>query len=282
MTHGFFNPDPEIYKKEKPYVCLVPLTNAPPGFQQSNVEYHNKDVNVCDIRRSEETFKLDVHGFQLVKHRPAYDAWHDGIRVIREYYPHIVDLLKSQLGAQRVHIYDHTVISPIHPSQNVQGAPSISAHAGKYELEVHHTLDSPIHQVKEDLPGESDALLRGHFQISHSVRHPIVEPIEQHPLALCDYRTSKLDGHPSDLVNPHFDSENLQVAYSSLQKWYFINRQTIDEAWMIKMADSEAVVLLTTVQVAPHTSFVVPWARKDCAPRESIEFRAYVFYGGAE
>ena len=65
-----------------------------------------------------------------------------------------------------------------------------------------------------------------------------MEPIEQHPLTLCDYRTSKLDGHPSDLVYPHFDSENLQVAYSGSQKWYFIDRQMIDDAWLIKMADS--------------------------------------------
>lgn len=64
-----------------------------------------------------------------------------------------------------------------------------------------------------------------------------MEPIEQHPLALCDYRTSKHDGH---VVYPHFDSENLQFAYSVAQRWHFIDRQMKNEAWLIKMADSDA------------------------------------------
>ena len=159
VSLGFFKADAEQYKKEKPYVCLVPLTHAPPGFSQSNVEYHDKDVNVYNIRGAEDQFKLDVHGFQLIKHQPRFDAWQDGKRVVKEYNPHVIELLKTNLGVKYVHIYDHTVslfipyklnerptdgvetrlgdhIDTPQRNRNVQGAPSISAHVGMSETNL--------------------------------------------------------------------------------------------------------------------------------------------------
>jgi hypothetical protein len=72
----------------------------------------------------------------------------------------------------------------------------------------------------------------------NSIWHPIVEPVEQQPLTLCDYRTAKFDAHAADLIFPHIATENQLIQYSESQKWYFIDRQRVEEAWMFKVADS--------------------------------------------
>jgi len=105
---GFFDAEHEKFKIQKPYACLVPLTHAPADFEQSNIEYVDKNVTVHNIRSSSDSFKIDVHGFQLIKHSPSFDDWHNGKRVVKEYYSHIENLLKLHLGAERVHIYDIT------------------------------------------------------------------------------------------------------------------------------------------------------------------------------
>lgn len=51
------------------------------------------------------------------------------------------------------------------------------------------------------------------------------------------------------------------------------------EASLGALMPLQRAVSLTFDKVCPHTSFYVPWQPADCAPRESIEFRAYVFYG---
>lgn len=74
----------------------------------------------------------------------------------------------------------------------------------------------------------------------YSVWHPIKEPVEQHFLTLCDYRTVKADSFPADLIYPHISSENQLIRHSEEQKWYYASGQLITEAWMIKIVDSEA------------------------------------------
>lgn len=131
--------------------------------------------------------------------------------------------------------------------------------------------------------------------MAFSVWHPIVEPVETQPLTLCDYRTAKADVFPADLIYPHICSENMVVRYSTSQQWYFIDRQKINEAWIFKMQDSATLsrpevsqckraslflphMTLIERLVCTHTSFRAPWASSECKARESIEFRAYVFY----
>jgi hypothetical protein len=109
VSLGFFDAGLEKYKTEKPWLSLVPLTHAPKEVSQTNIEHINKDTVVQNIRGAEHHFQLDVHGFELIKHTTSFNSWYDGKKVVTEYYPHIVDLLKSHLGAEQIYVYDHTV-----------------------------------------------------------------------------------------------------------------------------------------------------------------------------
>jgi len=108
-TLGFFDSHLDIYKAAKPYVCLVPLTHAPKDFPQTNIEGIRKEIPVTDVRGAEDQFTLDVQGFQLVRHSPSFDDWQNGKRVVKEYYPHITNLIKRNMGTESVYIFDHTV-----------------------------------------------------------------------------------------------------------------------------------------------------------------------------
>ncbi|KAJ3531245.1 hypothetical protein NM208_g8963 [Fusarium decemcellulare] len=237
VTLGFFDSDSPTFQREKPYVCIVPLTHAPKSVKQTNIEYVDKAVDVQDIRGSEHLFNLDVHGFQLVKHDTTFCNWHDGKRVVKEYYPHIAQLLKDTTGSSSVYLFDHSVRLGDHVptpqrTRQVQGLPSMVAH-------VDYSKDAVIRQIQDDFPEQSEKLLAGRFEVIN-IWHPIVEPVEQQPLTLCDYRTAKTDAFPADLVYPHMVSENMMVRHSQPQKWYFIDRQQIGEAWVFKMSDSRA------------------------------------------
>lgn len=109
VTLGFYDADSPTFQSEKPYVCLVPLTHAPKGFKQTNVEYVDKTVDVRDIRGYEELFQIDIHGFELARHTTSFQDWHDGRKVVDEYYPHVVELLKGALQASSVFVFDHSV-----------------------------------------------------------------------------------------------------------------------------------------------------------------------------
>jgi len=86
------------------------------------------------------------------------------------------------------------------------------------------------------------AFIRASNLFIDSLWHPIVEPVEQQPLCLCDYRTAKTDTFPADLVYPHIASENQLIRYSEEQQWYYIDNQKIGEAWIFKQVDSEALI----------------------------------------
>ncbi|KAF6836762.1 transcriptional xre family [Colletotrichum plurivorum] len=275
---SFFNADHETFKREKPYVCLVPLTHAPPDFKQTNIEMVQHPMEVTNIRGSEGDYSLDIHGFQLVQHKPEFEHWHDGPRVVKEYYPYVVDCLKRELSAEQVFIYDHSLRLGDHleaeeRKRDIQGRPAILAH-------VDNTMSSAKAQIQQDFEEDAEPLLSGRFQIVN-FWHPIAEPVLQQPLAFCDSRTAIADGFPADLVYPHLLNENMLIRHSPRQKWYFIDEQRIHEAWMFKIVDSSDDG--GVAKFCPHTSFTIKDRRPEVTPlRQSIEFRAYVFYGKDE
>jgi hypothetical protein len=128
-----------------------------------------------------------------------------------------------------------------------------------------------------------------------SVWRPLFGPIEDHPLAVCDYQTvDRKDLVAVDLVFPHYVSELFKMWYNPTQKWYYLDRQMHEEVWLVKMCDSGATEdngiaecellavshwlgWLMRVAGCPHASFIHPLCPPDARLRESIEMRALVF-----
>ena len=67
------------------------------------------EVPIRDIRSDPHAFTLDCEGFAVVTHwSVATDFWNEA-QIRNLYYPEAERLLKQITGADRVHIFDHTL-----------------------------------------------------------------------------------------------------------------------------------------------------------------------------
>lgn len=125
-----------------------------------------------------------------------------------------------------------------------------------------------------------------------SVWKPLVGPVRDWPLAMCIPETvdTSRDLEPCDLVYPDYVVENQQVYFSEKLEWYFLSDQQPNEAWVFLQSDTDpnsrpgmCIVLSEDSKLicqVPHTAFPLPPQNGKIAPRESIELRALVYYGG--
>lgn len=91
---------------EAPYQYVYePPTDKP----SHNIGSDPHSVVVHDVRGRESEFTLDKNGFQFVKHESAEKDFTDHEKIEHEYYKEVEELLKKELGAKRVFIFDHTI-----------------------------------------------------------------------------------------------------------------------------------------------------------------------------
>ena len=107
---------------------------------------------------------------------------------------------------------------------------------------------------------------------------PIKSPVLDAPLAVCDAR-SVASGElvASDLLYRDRRGETYNVTYSPRHRWFYVPEMRADEVLLLKCFDSRDDG--EVARFAPHTAFIDPTAPVDAPPRESIELRAYVFFG---
>jgi hypothetical protein len=243
----------------------------PPGEPQSNVVPEPHAVPIYDARSVVDSISLDREGFALVRQRSAVRDFYNDDEVRSTYYPEAERLIKEATGADRVFIFDHTV------RKRVVGAADRSGGLRQPVGRVHvdHTDKSGPQRVRDLIPDEADALLKGRVQIINLWR-PIRGPLQDAPLAVCDARTVKFDELVgSDLVYPNRVGETYAVKYSPEHRWFYVPEMTADEILLLKCFDSKTD---GRARFAPHTAFVDPTTPANAAPRESIELRTLVFH----
>ncbi|KAM0431331.1 hypothetical protein ACHAPT_005305 [Fusarium lateritium] len=259
------------YKTEKPYYSNVPFTKT--DAPTTNVISKTHRITLYDIRGNEDLFNLDVHGFELISHAVDFDQWQDGRKVVQDVYPRITELLKKQLGeAMRVVVFDHT----LRRSRTTAGGkdmpqgenfapPSRVAH-------VDQTYEATVEQIRLDFKDETEEILKSRFRIIKSAPCPRLAKLLTTLVV-----TAKSDFIPCDLVYPHTITEIMVFKISASQKWYFIDQQALDEAWVFKIMDSQSLSDPDVAEFSAHTSFFDEDEALVGCVRESVEFRAYVF-----
>jgi hypothetical protein len=246
--------------------------DPPDGAPRSTVVNEPHEVRIIDVRRVLADLTLDEEGFALVQHRSAVRDFYDEEEVKRVYYAEAEQLLKDLIGANRVHIFDHTVRRRVAGGEDRRGdAPRQPVP----RVHVDHTAKSGPQRVRDLLPDEAERLLRGRVQIINLWR-PIRGPLRDAPLAVCDAQTVKPDQLvPSDLVYPHRVGETYAVTFDAAHRWFYVSEMRADEVLLLKCYDSETD---GRARFAPHTAFADPTTPPDAPPRESIELRSLVFH----
>jgi hypothetical protein len=97
-----------------------PLGDEPPfqytyvrtdGGPQDNIGKNPQQAVVHDARGKEKEYglSLDTSGFQFLKHESVEKDFTDEERIKDVYYKEVEELLKKEVGAKRVFIFDHTI-----------------------------------------------------------------------------------------------------------------------------------------------------------------------------
>ena len=250
---------------------LVNETFGPNNIRRRKTGAHElKPMTVCNGRPVAAEFLLDKQGFVFVEHKTQVSDFFDPTQLAAVYYPEIEKLIKSESGAARVVIFDHTLRSgdEAEREEKLIREPVLSAHND-------YTEWSGPNRLREHLADEAEALLARRFAIIQ-VWRAINQPIEANPLALADAQSIGME----DLIvaerrYPHRVGQTYRLRYSPNHRWFYFPQMRRDEALVFKVYDSAKD---GRARFTPHTSFDDPTSPPDARPRQSIEVRAFAFF----
>lgn len=248
-------------------------TYEPPiGVPRTTTVNEPHRVLIRDARPIISGVSLDREGFGLVSHDSAVHDFYDDEEVESVYYPEARRLLRELTGADRVHIFDHTVRRRVPGREDRRGN---GPRQPVPRVHVDHTEKSGPQRVRDLLPDQAEELLKGRVQIINLWR-PIRGPLRDAPLAVCDASTVRFEQLvPSDLIYRDRVGETYSVTYDPGHRWFYVPAMETDEVLLLKCYDSETD---GRARFAPHTAFTDPDTPPDALPRESIELRALVFH----
>ena len=227
-------------------------------------------VTLHNGRLFSDPFVLEQNGFTFVRHDTKMRDFFDDDEVRRSYYPEMETLVKAQVGASRVVVFDHTLRTADDEDREARKIREVVR-----RVHNDYTEWSGPQRVRDLLPDEAEGLLRRRFAIVQ-VWRPIRHPVESYPLAICDARSLA----PNDLVvserrYPKRVGQTYAVTYSPEHRWYWFPRMRREEALVFKVYDSLSD---GRARWTAHTAFDDPTSPPHAKPRESIEIRALAFF----
>ena len=94
---------------EKPYAYTFP---PPPGVAARSATIDTVDgVHIHDARPLADRLSLDLQGFVLRRNATTVRDFYDDDHLRAVYYPEVERLLKTETGAEKIVIFDHTIRS---------------------------------------------------------------------------------------------------------------------------------------------------------------------------
>jgi hypothetical protein len=227
-------------------------------------------VTIRNARLSTKDFSLDKQGFELIAFPMRSIDFYDDAQIKSLYYAEVEHRLKELLGATKVIISNHSVRSAalVKPTTTRVMEPVLRVHND-------YTINSAPQRVLGLAPADAQQLLKHRFA-GINIWRAIRGPVKQLPLALCDAQSVQTgDLVASDLILRGRVSETYKVAYNASHRWYYFPDMRPDEAIVIKCYDSDE----SRARFTPHAAFNDPTTAPDSPPRESIEVRAFAFFG---
>ncbi len=233
--------------------------------------YETHPCRIADGRPMADEFTLPDFGFSFLNHPSHVKNFYDADEIKNVYNAEVAALIKSQMGARNVVVFDHTFRTADNAIQadNNTRAPVKAVHND-------YTTRSAHQRVADIMPaGEAEELLEKRFAIVQTWR-PINHPVVSEPFALCDGRTIREGGFVAlQRRYKHRTAETYHMSYSTGLEWYYFPEMAPKEVLVFKVYDSDTS---KGVQFTAHTAFDDPTTPADARARESVESRALVFF----
>lgn len=236
-------------------------------------------VAIRDARPLAKRFELDTQGFELHARRSAFASYYEAALVQKQYYPEVRDVMRELTGAIEVIVFDHNVRSSARAARRESGVLEPVA-----QVHNDYTVTSGPRRKQQILTTAGRTDLAGHHVAFVNLWRPIIGPVQDNPLAVCDARSVA----PADLIAtsiqhfgegdtnvPRHRGEIYSVRHAPAHCWYYFSEMQPEELLLLKGYDSREE---GRARFVPHTGFEHPAPPSQYVPRESIEARTLLVF----
>jgi hypothetical protein len=252
-----------------------------PGASVNTGEYDTHVVEIRNGRPVQDTFRLDVHGFEIVHHPSAVADFTDKAEVDAVYVPEVVEFVKRTLGADEVAARGWVLRRSAAPGEHASQPQAALVHCDYAPEGAAQTAASVYAERFPGGPGFSRAVATSTWRV-------FTPPPQDWPLALCDFRSVAVEDGLSNTLyfvdslpeDPFGPVDGLRVVtrgsefnYNPAHQWWYFPDMTRDEVLFFKFHDSDH----SRAWRVPHSAFSDPSAQAT-VPRHSIEFRTFAFF----
>ena len=222
------------------------------------------DVEVLDLRDQSRIPEFDTEGIEFIHQPSGIENFQAGTDWEPAYNAELEQLLKAEIGAAEVVVFDHTVRiddpnAPRRPARN-----------------VHNDYNrAGAEQRLIDIVGDARAI---DFHAAGfgfvNVWRPIEHTIQSSPLGFIRPASmNEKDWMDIGLIYPDRFGQILGVAANPKHEWFFMSEMTPDEAVIFNIYDSTGRPHLA------HSALDLSGEEAVTVPRKSIESRTLVRYG---
>jgi hypothetical protein len=257
-------------------VRVYPLSSGIPTVRPEAAQH---DVKISDARSIVSSLRLDKHGFALRVSPTGFSDFYNDAAVRERYYPEVSKAMCTLIGALEVIVFDHNVRSAVRAARGEAGV-----RVPVDQVHNDYTEESGPKRKGEILDGAGRLDLFDRRVAFVNMWRPIIGPVQDNPLALCDARSVAPDDWVStdihhfgenDLTTPRHRGQIYSVRHNPEHQWFFVSEMNPDEVLLLKCYDSRED---GRARFMPHTGFQNPACPEKFTPRESIEARTLVVF----
>jgi hypothetical protein len=252
-----------------------------PGASINTGIYEPHVVPIHDGRPVQDSFRLDIQGFEVVRRPSAVADFADKAEVDAVYVPEVVEFIKERTGADAV----------VSRGAVLRRAADPGEHGSQPQAALIHIDYSPegAEKVAARVYAEQFPDARPYRRaLATSVWRVFSPPPQDWPLALCDFRRVRDDEGLSNQLyfvdrvpeDPFADvdestmiTSGSEFLYSAAHEWWYFPDMTRDEVLFFVFHDSDHGRAWRVI----HSAFHDP-AVKTPVPRHSIELRTFAFF----
>ena len=257
-------------------VRVYPLSS---GIQTTRPEANQHTVAIRDARSIAASLRLDEQGFALHSSPSTFTDFYNEAAVRERYYPEVSGAMRALTGALEVLVFDHNVRSAVRAAS---GEPGVRVPVDQVHND--YTEESGPRRKQEVLDAAGRPDLTDRRVAFVNLWRPIIGPVQDNPLAVCDARSVAPDDWVTtdihhfgedDLTTPRHRGQIYSVRYNPAHQWFFVSEMRPDEVLLLKCYDSKND---GRARFMPHTGFLNPACPEKFIPRESIEARTLVVF----
>lgn len=247
----------------------------PDGEPWENCSYRTHTVDIVDARPAAQHFLLHRHGFELREVPTRLDDFTDDALIRARYYPEVEAIAREAAGGVRALCFDHQIRRRNRDEQQLTFGRQNAQASAVGRVHNDYSEASGLRRLALVLTDDAVCARVRRYAVVN-VWRPLIEPVIDAPLALCDARSVMVqDLVAAEIRYPGRSGEIYVLKHAPQHRWHYFPHMTKREVLVFKQYDSQASGVS---RFTPHAAFLDPAAPADAPLRASIEARCLVLF----